>query len=1324
MAKPRKQKNDEQKTESSGVVVLHQKLCVSVDMEKRRIFGYTELKIIIPEDGHMSFNADNMIITNISVDGESVEFTHFPHYQVIEEDSISSVSCPSSAADVACSVYISSLDKETVPNLHISYDGSGKINQQQEKDNGENSAQDSISQQLNCYNGHSEDKNVKLVRIDYWIDRAETGIHFADNMLLTDSQIRRVHCWFPCLDSISQRTLFDLEFTVDATLIAVSSGDLLHQVLSKDDPPRKTFVYKLTTPVSARWITLVVAPFEILPDNHSNIISHICLSQDFKKLQNTVGFLHNVLSQYEDYLSTSFPFGSYKQIFIPPELTISSWSFGASLCIFGSDILFDDSVIDQTIDTRIKLAHALARQWFGVYITADEPTDEWLLDGLAGFLTDTYIKRFLGNNEARYRRYKANLAVCKADVSGATALSSSAASSDLYGTQQIGLYGKIRSWKAIAVLQMLEKQIGPESFRKILQIIVKPNDSTRSMRKVSTKEFRHLANKVGNLERPFLKEFFPRWVESCGCPILRMGLSYNKRRNMIELAVIRGCTAKPASAFAGGQDDENRESDIGWPGMMTVRVHELDGVYDHPVLPMAGEMCQLIEIQCHAKLAAKRFQKPKKGSKPDGSDDNADGTSTQDIRSGIESPLLWVRVDPEMEYLAETQFYQPVQMWINQLEKDKDVIAQSHAISMLKILPQVSFAVVNALNSFLNDSKAFWRVRIEAAYALAHTTSSETDLAGLLHLIKFYKSRRFDADIGLPRPNNFHDVPEYFVLEAIPHAVALVRASDKKSPREAIEFVLQLLKYNDNSGNPYSDVYWLSALVKSIGEVEFGQQGILLLPSLLKRIDQLLQFDRLMPSYNGILTVSCIRTLVQIALKMPNSSAIGRIYELIKPYRNVENSSWKVRIEASRALLDLKYHSDGIDAVLTLFMNSLERETSLRGEVKLAVHVMHICQVEFESETDKQVQLSTSIALLRLLTSRKAFNNIFLRHYLFCILQILAGRSPTLHGVPRVQLPATVSAETGSQQVTRPVHLKLKIPKPQEPVSDNGKAPEVLPTAETNKEGDTISNCSEKRVNVIKIRVKQLSSSSKADEIDHHMDYSRACTNDAELGPCSSVSVDAPARATDPLNVSNQNNLEADSAQDRGSRMTASIGSAKIASMDELGKDLQCTADSRLAGLSKAQLSPTDFKVDETVDERATLQEPPMHRLGVGATASLDNELLPREKKYKDKEKKRKRDDRDKKGDPEYMEKKRLKKERKRMEKELAKMQKDGDKVSELKISPRNTESRGPLIDAKKAEQDVETHVVASEDNRSETTKGTFPTKLRIKIKSRNTDNN
>lgn len=40
MAKARKPKNEEQKTDNSEAVVKHQKLCLSIDMEKRRIYGY------------------------------------------------------------------------------------------------------------------------------------------------------------------------------------------------------------------------------------------------------------------------------------------------------------------------------------------------------------------------------------------------------------------------------------------------------------------------------------------------------------------------------------------------------------------------------------------------------------------------------------------------------------------------------------------------------------------------------------------------------------------------------------------------------------------------------------------------------------------------------------------------------------------------------------------------------------------------------------------------------------------------------------------------------------------------------------------------------------------------------------------------------------------------------------------------------------------------------------------------------------------------------------------------------------------------------------
>lgn len=62
------------------------------------------------------------------------------------------------------------------------------------------------------------------------------------------------------------------------------------------------------------------------------------------------------------------------------------------------------------------------------------------------------------------------------------------------------------------------------------------------------------------------------------------------------------------------------------------------------------------------------------------------------------------------------------------------------------------------------------------------------------------------------------------------------------------------------------------------------------------------------------------------------------------------------------------------------------------GESKLALHVMHLCQVNFEAKMDNHISYSSLVSLLDLLSSRKSYNNIYLRHHVFCILQIVAGR--------------------------------------------------------------------------------------------------------------------------------------------------------------------------------------------------------------------------------------------------------------------------------------------------------------------------------------------
>ncbi|KAK6139895.1 hypothetical protein DH2020_026372 [Rehmannia glutinosa] len=863
---------------------------------------------------------------------------------------------------------------------------------------------------------------------------------------------------------------------------------------------------------------------------------------------------------------------------------------------------------------------------------------------------------------------------------------------------------------------------------------------------------------------------------------------------MVELAVLRGCTSRPDS-WVGvdniNPDSENREGGVGWPGMMSIRVHELDGMYDHPILPMAGEPWQLLEIQCHSKLAAKRFQKPKKGSKNDGSDDNGDAVVTTDVRLNSESPLMWIRADPEMEYLAEVHFNQPVQMWINQLEKDKDVVAQAQAISVLEALPQLSFSVVNALNNFLSDSKAFWRVRIQAAFALATTTCEDTDWTGLLHLINFYKSRRFDPNIGLPR--SLAKLVGYGISDAddnraIPHAVAMVRSSDKKSPREAVEFILQLLKsvsaanlvwpclliFKGLCWEHVLDVFWVAALVQSVGELEFGQQSIIYLPSLLKRLDRLLQFDRLMPSHNGILTISCIQSLTRMALKLSEFIPLDRIIELIKPYRT--SKTWQIRVAASRALLELEFQCKGTDAALILFIRYLNNESSLRGQTKLCVCALRLSQMTSQSDCDNDVKSDTLVTLLRLLESPLAFNNVILRHYIFCILQVLARRVPTLYGVPRDETLRTghtknselknifaalinqsktpdpscapdlphnmvapegypeldgnhdstkaenapapdydapeqrnsVSDHTEEDPITMPnLQMPAEIQQPIEQVTNSlgdtnvdAEAPrkagtlftfhqetepvfdhahDNLATMEAPNEPDTVSNSREVKKPKIKIRVKQSLATSRAEDPDNvrisntlaadrggassraeDPDNARISNTLAadRGGASSSVSVDAPNRNfAETISTGNHNFEDVNSCQDVGSRVTASIGSAKpTIDGEEFVKELQCTADSSKVSLP---VSTSTMKIDmgPQTSER-DLASPSVGRDDVEGSSRRPTDThshgKKEKKKKKDKDKKRKKNGHD--DDPERLELKRRKKEKKRKEKEMAKL--------------------------------------------------------------------
>ncbi|KAJ6293691.1 hypothetical protein OIU76_021871 [Salix suchowensis] len=548
-----------------------------------------------------------------------------------------------------------------------------------------------------------------------------------------------------------------------------------------------------------------------------------------------------------------------------------------------------------------------------------------------------------------------------------------------------------------------------------------------------------------------------------------------------------------------------------------------------------------------------------------------------------------------------------------------------------------------------------------------------------------------------------------------------------------------------------------------------------------------------MLSYNGILTISCIRTLTQLALKLSGSIHHDHVFQLIKPFRDFK-TIWQIRIEASRALLDLEFHCKGMDAALSLFITYLEEETSLRGQTKLAAHAMRLCQIQDGSDSEDAIKCTTLLALIRLLEGHIGFNNTILRHHLFCILQILSGRAPTLYGVPRDRILCIGDSETcsdprnifaGLVTETKSLEPPMEIPKvaednlafqeaikaadiisnkdqhkmdmvipegPNDPdtISNNhgqkmdcwkeAAVPEASKEAaipEASKEADNISNSHERRLPVVKIRVKHSAASSRAEETDiQNVERSQGGYHETDRGASSSVSVDAPQRISiEAVSISYQNLEEVNSCLDHGSRMSASIGSAKLASDgDNFVRELQCTAESSKVSMHLQPDDPSspsvmqDNLVDTDAQRFASLQTLSVGRVNPdgGSLGIMESSFRGKEKgkkKKKDKEKKRKQEDRKgHRGDPEYLERKLLKKEKKRKEKEMTKLLCDGAKATSVELPGKNEKPAIKLaaVPLKPNEPSESKAVATNIETKPEPSEGTSSVpKFRIKIKNR-----
>uniref|UniRef100_A0A672LV18 Transcription initiation factor TFIID subunit 2 n=1 Tax=Sinocyclocheilus grahami TaxID=75366 RepID=A0A672LV18_SINGR len=758
-----------------------------------------------------------------------------------------------------------------------------------------------------------DEMKVMKVYIEFSLDQPKGGLHFVVPDVEGSMAERAAHVfsfgnqnstrfWFPCVDSYSELCTWKLEFTVDASMVAVSCGDLVETVYTHD-MRKKTFHYMLPIPTAAPNISLAVGPFEILVDPYMHEVTHFCLPQLLPLLKHTMSYLHEIFEFYEEILTCRYPYSCFKTVFVDEAyVQVSSY---ASMSIFSTNLLHSGMIIDQTPVTRHCLAQALAQQFFGCFISRMSWADEWVLKGISGYIYGLYLKKTFGVNEYRHWIKEELDTIVDYELKiGGVLLHPTFSGGKEKDNPTPHLHFSIRhphtlSWeyykmfqcKAHLVMRLIENRISMEFmlqvFNKLLSLA-----STASSQKyqshmwsqmlVSTSGFlKSISNVSGKDIGPLIKQ----WVDQSGVVKFFGSFAFNRKRNVLELEIRQDYTSSGTQKYVGP---------------IKVTVQELDGSFNHTL--QIEENSLKHDIPCHSKS---RRNKKKKIPLMNGEEVDMD-LSAMDA----DSPLLWIRIDPDMSILRKVEFEQADFMWQYQLRFERDVVAQEEAISALEIFPTPASRL--ALTDILEQDQCFYKVRMQACFCLAKIANSMMSTWTGPPAMKSLFTRMFCCKScpNIVKTNNFINFQSYFLQKTMPVAMALLRDVQNLCPKEVLNFMLDLIKYNDNRKNKFSDNYYRAELIDALtnsltpaisinNEVRTVDNLNTDVRLILEEITRFLNMEKLLPSYRNTITVSCLRAIRMLQKNghIPSDPSLFKSYAQYGHFVDV-------RIAALEAVID------------------------------------------------------------------------------------------------------------------------------------------------------------------------------------------------------------------------------------------------------------------------------------------------------------------------------------------------------------------------------------------------------------------------------------
>lgn len=696
-----------------------------------------------------------------------------------------------------------------------------------------------------------------------------------------------------------------------------------------------------------------------------------CLPGKEDEVRNSAMMLARALDSFTERFQ-SYAFGNAYKLAFVDDLECDT-THTASFSICSSRLLFPETVWEPLEHTTRILVHAVASQWIGVDVVAHDVYDYWVIVGASWFMAELYLQQLFGRNDHRFRQKLMVDKVIQMDKKRPS-------------LERLGQYLQVDAaeqefmeLKSLMVLSILHNRLVKQSGKNgmdrcLFRLLFNARQGKYNNSLVTTEDFLEICEKVGHQK---LDSFFGQWVRGSGCPHFKCTPSFNKKKQVVALH-IKQTQADSSDSTTAGEGSllstefmrVAKESAHGFipgnehptfVGPMTIRIHEADGTpYEHIVDINSSNV--KVEIPYNTKYKRLKRNRLHKERMAAAQGLDAGGEAQEDVTLYMLGDLFqtpeeqkewrlgdwppedeakmeteayeWIRIDADFEWICDTQIIDmPSYMYVSQLQQDKDVVAQYESIQFLAS-KEGHKLISTFLVKTLMDSRYFHGIRTYAAQVMAQSALRKTEWTGLFHLKKVWGELFCLPNSPMTRSNDFSDRSQYLIQCAIPRAISRIKDEEGRAPMEAKRFLLDIIRYNDNRGNDYSDDYYISTLMNCLADCltsSRSQDATLDIERdneehdfTKKAIEELTRHQRLdewIPTYQNVYTTTALDCAWKL---MVNNVTPFRTSEFLQ-YTQLGNAD-NVRIKAWTCLVRIGMIQN--DAVLKYLLHELQSDPS------------------------------------------------------------------------------------------------------------------------------------------------------------------------------------------------------------------------------------------------------------------------------------------------------------------------------------------------------------------------------------------------------------